>query len=103
MSDTTDCVLTPRVPMDGFDALGVATHRASTITFADAAAYAARGQRGDAGYSYGLYGTPTTRTLEEKLSRLEQAARTFLVPLGAGCQYAGHLAFCRRGRSCVAG
>jgi cysteine-S-conjugate beta-lyase len=82
MSDTTDCVLTPRVPTDGFDPLGVGTHRASTITFKDAAAYAARGQRGDKGYSYGLYGTPTTRTLEEKLSRLERAERTFLVPSG---------------------
>ena len=82
MSDITDCVLTPRVPTDGFDPLGVATHRASTITFANAEAYATRGQRGDAGYSYGLYGTPTTRTLEEKLSRLERAARTFLVPSG---------------------
>jgi cysteine-S-conjugate beta-lyase len=70
MSDTTDCVLTPRVPTDGFDPLGVGTHRASTITFKDAAAYAARGQRGDKGYSYGLYGTPTTRTLEEKLRAL---------------------------------
>lgn len=82
MSDTTDCVLTPRVPVEGFDPLGVATHRASTITFATAEAYAMRGQRGDKGYSYGLYGTPTTRTLEEKLTRLEQAARTFLVPSG---------------------
>lgn len=82
MSDTTDCVLTPRVPLDGFDPLGVATYRASTIVFRDAAAYAARGDRGDEGYSYGLYGTPTTRTLEQKLSRLEQAARTFLVPSG---------------------
>lgn len=82
MTDTTDCVLTPRVPQDGFDPLGIATHRASTITFKDAAAYAARGDRGDKGYSYGLYGTPTTRALEEKLSRLEQATRTFLAPSG---------------------
>ena len=82
MSDLTDCVLTPRVPTEGFDPLGVGVHRASTITFADAAAYAARGARGDAGYSYGLYGTPTTRTLEEKLSRLEHASRTFLAPSG---------------------
>lgn len=82
MSDITDCVVTPRVPLDGFDSLGVATYRASTITFADAAAYAARGDRGDKGYSYGLYGTPTTRTLEEKLSRMEQATRTFLAPSG---------------------
>ncbi|MGL5011644.1 MAG: trans-sulfuration enzyme family protein [Paracoccaceae bacterium] len=82
MSDITDCVLTPRVPTEGFDPLGVATHLASTITFSNATAYAERGMRGDRGYSYGLYGTPTTRTLEEKLSRLERAARTFLVPSG---------------------
>ncbi|WP_421693858.1 trans-sulfuration enzyme family protein [Aestuariivirga sp.] len=82
MSDTTDCVLTPRVPLEGFDPLGIATYRASTITFKDATAYAARGDRGDRGYSYGLYGTPTTRALEDKLSRLEQASRTFLAPSG---------------------
>lgn len=93
MSDITDCVLTPRVPTDGFDALGVATYRASTITFADAAAYSARGQRGDKGYSYGLYGTPTTRTLEEKLSRLEQATRTFLVPSGQAANVLAILPF----------
>ncbi|WP_338608808.1 PLP-dependent transferase [Pelagibacterium nitratireducens] len=82
MSDLTECVVTPRVATDGFDPVGVGVHRASTIVFADAAAYASRGDRGDKGYSYGLYGTPTTRTLEEKLSRLEQASRTFLVPSG---------------------
>jgi len=97
MSDTTDCVLTPRVPVEGFDPLGVATYRASTITFANAEAYATRGQRGDKGYSYGLYGTPTTRTLEEKLSRLEQAARTFLVPSGQAANALAILPFVAAG------
>jgi cysteine-S-conjugate beta-lyase len=97
MSDITDCVLTPHVPTDGFDTLGVATYRASTITFADAAAYGARGQRGDRGYSYGLYGTPTTRTLEEKLSRLEQAARSFLVPSGQAANALAILPFVAAG------
>lgn len=93
MSDATECVLTPRILTEGFDPLGVGVHRASTITFADAAAYAARGQRGDKGYSYGLYGTPTTRTLEEKLSRLEQAARSFLVPSGQAANVLAILPF----------
>ncbi|QYK41983.1 MAG: PLP-dependent transferase [Paracoccaceae bacterium] len=97
MSDTTDCVVTPRVPSDGFDSLGVATYRASTITFADAAAYAARGDRGDKGYSYGLYGTPTTRTLEEKLSRLELATRTFLAPSGQAANALAILPFLSAG------
>ena len=82
MNDLTKCVLTPRVSTEGFDPLGVGVHRASTIVFADAAAYAARGERGENGYSYGLYGTPTTRTLEEKLNQLEGAKRSFLVPSG---------------------
>lgn len=97
MSDLTDCVLTPRVPVEGFDPLGVATHRASTITFATAEDYAARGQRGDQGYSYGLYGTPTTRTLEEKLSRLELAARAFLVPSGQAANALAILPFVASG------
>jgi cystathionine beta-lyase len=82
MNDLTQCVLTPQVPTEGFDPLGVGVHRASTIVFKDAAAYAARGDRGHQGYSYGLYGTPTTRTLEAKLTALEGGAWTFLSPSG---------------------
>jgi cystathionine beta-lyase len=75
-------VLTPEVSREGFDPLGVGVHRASTIVFKDAAAYASRGDRGHAGYSYGLYGTPTTRTLEAKLTALEGGAWSFLAPSG---------------------
>ena len=82
MKINTAIVSTPDVKTDGFKALGVAVHRASTIVFEDAEAYATRGQRGPDGYSYGLYGTPTTRTLEHKLTLLEGGARTFLVPSG---------------------
>lgn len=82
MNDVTQCVLTPQVPTEGFDPLGVGIHRASTIVFKDAAAYASRGDRGHQGYSYGLYGTPTTRTLEAKLTALEMGAWTFLAPSG---------------------
>lgn len=82
MNDLTQCVVTPSVSMDGFAPLGVGVHRASTIVFEDAAAYASRGERGHEGYSYGLYGTPTTRTLEAKLTSLEGGAWTFLAPSG---------------------
>lgn len=82
MKDHTTCVVTPRVKADGFDPLGVAVHRGSTIVFRTAEDYANRGKRGMDGYSYGLYGTPTTRTLERKLTQLEQGARTFLTPSG---------------------
>ncbi|MBZ9996192.1 trans-sulfuration enzyme family protein [Mesorhizobium sp. BH1-1-4] len=81
-NDLTQCVLNPTVATEGFDPLAVGVHRASTIVFKDAAAYASRGERGHQGYSYGLYGTPTTRTLEAKLTSLECGAWTFLAPSG---------------------
>ncbi len=96
-SDLTRCVLTPRVATDGFDPIGVGVHRASTILFEDAASYANRGERGEKGYSYGLYGTPTTRTLEEKLTQLEQAARTFLTPSGQAANALAAMAFLNKG------
>lgn len=97
MNDLTRCVITPKVKMEGFDPLGPATHRASTIVFENAAAYANRLERGPDGYSYGLYGTPTTRTLERKLSELERGGRTLLVPSGQAANTIAMLAFLRAG------
>ncbi|MBY5529349.1 trans-sulfuration enzyme family protein [Rhizobium leguminosarum] len=97
MNDLTQCVLTPEVSTAGFDPLGVGVHRASTIVFKDAAAYAARGDRGHQGYSYGLYGTPTTRTLEAKLTSLERGAWTFLAPSGQAANALAILPFVAAG------
>ncbi|MCV3768125.1 trans-sulfuration enzyme family protein [Rhizobium sp. TRM95796] len=97
MKDLTQCVVTPKVKTEGFESFGVATHRASTIVFDNAAAYASRGQRGHDGYSYGLYGTPTTRTLEAKLTALEQGAWTFLLPSGQAANTVGILPFVQAG------
>ncbi|MCM2474560.1 cystathionine beta-lyase [Rhizobium sp. CG5] len=97
MNDLTQCVLTPDVPTEGFAPLGVGVHRASTIVFDDAAAYAARGDRGYEGYSYGLYGTPTTRTLEAKLTALEGGAWTFLTPSGQAANALAVLPFLAAG------
>ncbi|MER8930204.1 aminotransferase class I/II-fold pyridoxal phosphate-dependent enzyme [Mesorhizobium sp. M0700] len=97
MNDLTQCVVTPKVKTDGFEALGAAVHRASTIVFADAAAYATRGERGPDGYSYGLYGTPTTRTLEQKITQLEQGHRTLLAPSGQAANAIAMLAVLNAG------
>lgn len=97
MNDLSQCVLTPEVPTEGFDPLGVGVHRASTIVFKDGAAYASRGERGHKGYSYGLYGTPTTRTLEAKLSALEGGAWTFLAPSGQAANVLAVLPFVAAG------
>jgi cystathionine beta-lyase len=97
MNDVTQCVLTPEISREGFDPLGVGVHRASTIVFKDAAAYASRGERGHQGYSYGLYGTPTTRTLEAKLTALEGGAWTFLAPSGQAANALAVLPFVAAG------
>lgn len=97
MNDLTQCVLTPDVSASGFDPLGVGVHRASTIVFKDAAAYASRGDRGHEGYSYGLYGTPTTRTLEAKLTSLEGGAWSFLAPSGQAANALAVLPFLAAG------
>ena len=103
ISDLTRCVLTPRVPTEGFDPVGVGVHRASTILFEDAAAYASRGERGETGYSYGLYGTPTTRTLEQKLTQLEQGARSFLTPSGQAANALAVMALLEEGQQILLG
>jgi cystathionine beta-lyase len=82
MHDKTLCVKKPEVSHEGFASLAIPTYRASTIVFQDAQSYAERGKRGPDGYSYGLHGTPTSRTLEATLTQLEQGVRTALMPSG---------------------
>ncbi|WP_118137774.1 PLP-dependent aspartate aminotransferase family protein [Oceanicella sp. SM1341] len=97
MHEPTRCVLTPQVDETGYRALGPAVHRASTIVFPDAAAYAGRGARGPDGYSYGLAGTPTTRALEAKLAGLAGAARCLLVPSGQAANALAAMALLQAG------
>ncbi|WP_193180569.1 trans-sulfuration enzyme family protein [Nisaea sediminum] len=97
MRDETKCVLTPMVNEAGYKSLAPAVHRASTIVFEDAKAYATRSRRGPDGYSYGLYGTPTTRQLEAKLQALSGAARTMLVPSGQASNAVAALALLSAG------
>jgi len=82
MRDETICVKRPKISQEGFASLAVATHRASTIVFDSAEAYAERSKRGPDGYTYGLHGTPTSRTLEAAITVLEKGERTVLVPSG---------------------
>ncbi|PZN97241.1 MAG: cystathionine beta-lyase [Hyphomicrobiales bacterium] len=82
MHDSTRCVHHPAVNEEGYASLAVPTHRASTIVYKDAASFAARKYRGFDGYTYGLHGTPTTRTLEAQLTALHHGVRTVLVPSG---------------------
>jgi len=82
MREETRCVTRVSVNLDGFDGLAVPIHRASTIRYADADDFARRFERGPDGYTYGLYGTPTHRHLEQKITELEGGVRTVLAPSG---------------------
>jgi cystathionine beta-lyase len=70
------------VPPEGFAAVQPAVHKASTVIFANAAALRARTWKDKTGYTYGLHGTPTTFTLEERIATLEGGSETLLVSSG---------------------
>ena len=69
-------------PPTGFVAVQPAVHKASTIIFKSVAALRARNWKDKTGYTYGLHGTPTTFTLEERIASLEGGVQTLLVPSG---------------------
>jgi cysteine-S-conjugate beta-lyase len=66
----------------GFEAPQGAVHKASTVMFKNVASMRARDWKNKDGYTYGLHGTPTTFTLEEKIATLEGGKHCALVPSG---------------------
>lgn len=69
-------------PPDGFSAPQMGVYKASTVIFENVAALRARNWKEKLGYTYGLHGTPTTFTLEERIATLEGGLQTLLVPSG---------------------
>jgi len=78
----TELLHHPYVPPGGFESVAPGVHKASTVIFPNVAALQARNWRSKTGYTYGLHGTPTTFTLEERISTLEGGLQTLLVPSG---------------------
>jgi cystathionine beta-lyase len=72
----------PYQPPAGFNAPQVPVHKASTVIFDSVAAMRARDWRHKTGYTYGLHGTPTSFTLEERIATLEGANHAQLLPSG---------------------
>ncbi|APA87169.2 aminotransferase class I/II-fold pyridoxal phosphate-dependent enzyme [Paraburkholderia sprentiae WSM5005] len=79
---STMCVHRAGASTEGFQSFSTPVYRASTIVFPNAQSYRDRSLRFPDGYSYGLMGTPTTRSLEEQLTRLAGGVRSVLVPSG---------------------
>lgn len=70
------------VPPAGFESPQPPTYKASTVIFPSVAAMRSREWKDKTGYTYGLHGTPTTFTLEERLCTLEGGLQCVLVPSG---------------------
>jgi len=72
----------PYLPPDHWAAVPPGVFKASTVLFDNVAALRARSWKSRAGYTYGLHGTPTTFTLEERLATLEGGRHCVLAPSG---------------------
>ncbi|WP_234262828.1 cystathionine beta-lyase [Hydrogenophaga sp. NFH-34] len=72
----------PYRPPEGFEAVAPGVHKASTVIFPDVQALHTRDWKDKSGYTYGLHGTPTTFTLEERIATLEGGQHCMLVPSG---------------------
>jgi cystathionine beta-lyase len=72
-----------RVP-EGFHSLSTPVYRGSTVLFPNAAAVKDTWDQYKVGYTYGLYGTPTTLELAARVCELEKGLRTFITPGGQG-------------------
>jgi len=84
-------------PPAGFAAVPPGVYKASTVIFPNVAAMRARDWRHKNGYTYGLHGTPTTFTLEERLATLEGGMHCALAPSGLAAIAMVNVALLRRG------
>ena len=66
----------------GFESSAVGVFKASTVFFPSVAAMRSRQWKDKTAYTYGLHGTPTTYTLEERLCSLEGGLQCVLTPSG---------------------
>ncbi|HEY6487195.1 MAG TPA: cystathionine beta-lyase [Candidatus Cybelea sp.] len=71
----------PSLP-DGYRSLATAVHRGSTTLFPNAASVTDEWDQQRAGYTYGLYGTPTSLELAARICEIEEGYNTLLAPGG---------------------
>jgi cysteine-S-conjugate beta-lyase len=82
---------------EGFHSLSTPVYRGSTVLFQRAADANDQWNQHEAGYTYGLYGTPTTLELAAKVCELEKGFRTIVTPGGQAAISLVHLALLRSG------
>jgi cysteine-S-conjugate beta-lyase len=94
---STTLIHHPYQPPAGFAAVMPGVHKASTIIFPTVAALRNRDWTHKTGYTYGLHGTPTTFSLEERIATLEGGRFCTLVPSGLAAVVVVDMAFLAAG------
>ncbi len=82
---------------EGYRSLASPVFRGSTTLFPDAASVDDSWDQYEVGYTYGLYGTPTTLELAGKICELEKGYRTIITPGGQGAISLINLALLKSG------
>ncbi|HEV2961961.1 MAG TPA: cystathionine beta-lyase [Candidatus Angelobacter sp.] len=82
---------------EGFQSLVTPVYRGSTVLFPEAAAASDHWNQHEVGYTYGLFGTPTTLELAAKICELENGFRTLITPGGQGAIALIHLSLLKTG------
>ncbi|HET7206587.1 MAG TPA: cystathionine beta-lyase [Terriglobales bacterium] len=81
----------------GFRSLSTAVYRGSTVLFPDAASVNDTWNQYEAGYTYGLYGTPTVLELGARICELERGFGTIITPGGQAAISLVNFAFLKAG------
>ncbi len=80
-----------------YTSLVTPVYRGSTVVFADQASVKDSWQQAEQGYSYGLYGTPTTLDLAARIADMEGAHASLIVPGGQAAIALIYMAYCKTG------
>lgn len=87
---------TPQARQD-YTSLATPVYRGSTVVFDEQSAVTDDWRQAENGYSYGLYGTPTTLELASRIAGIEGARETFIVPGGQAAIALIYLSYCQAG------
>ena len=93
----TTLIHTEATVPSGYRSLTTPVYRGSTTVFPNAAAANENWRQDQVGYTYGLYGTPTTLELAARIAELERGHHTFLTPGGQAAIALIYLAHTRAG------
>ncbi|MDP2263904.1 MAG: PLP-dependent transferase [Hydrogenophaga sp.] len=98
MSDlSTRLIHHPYRAPEGFEAVPPGVFKASTVVFPSVQALRTQEWKDKSGYTYGLHGTPTTFTLEERIATIEGGRLCVLAPSGLSAVALVDMAFLRQG------